>query len=96
MWPCTWGVGVPDRLPPVPSNVTGPLADWCRLAARQLNGEAYISKFSAANPNTSGLTGVPGNLAVNVGSASTWTRLWVMGGSVSSIETNTWQMFRTA
>jgi hypothetical protein len=86
----------PERIPQPPSYLTGALADWCRLVANQLNREAYISKFSAANPNTSGLTGIPGNLAVNIGSASTWTRLWVMGGSVASLETNTWQMFRTA
>jgi hypothetical protein len=69
---------------------------WLEQVRTQLNAEAFISKFSAANPNTSGVTGVPGNLLLNVGSASTWTRLWVMGGGVQSIETNTWQMFRTA
>jgi hypothetical protein len=87
---------MPNRLPPFPSNATGPLADWCRAAKKQLDGEGYISTFSAPNPNTSGLTGIPGNLAVNIGSASTWTRLWVMGGSTASIDTNGWQMFRTA
>lgn len=84
------------RLPPVPSGVTGPLADWCRLAVKQLNGEGYISLVSAANPNTSGFTGIPGNLLVNIGSASTWTRLWVMSGSVASRSTNSWQMVRMA
>ena len=80
----------------MPSSITGPLATYLNQIARQLNGEAYISKFSAANPNTSGLTGIPGDLALNVGSASTWTRLWVMGGATASIDTNGWQMFRTA
>lgn len=87
---------MPGRLPPIPSHITGPLVEVLRLWALQLNSEAYISKFSAANPNTSGLTGIPGDLAINVGSASTWTRLWVMGGSTASIDTNGWQMFRTA
>lgn len=84
------------RLPSIPSNLTGQLATVLRLWERQLNSEAFISKFSAANPNTSGLTGIPGNLAMNVGSASTWTRLWVMGGSVASIDTNGWQMVRVS
>jgi hypothetical protein len=86
----------PDRLPPVPSSATGPLAEYLRACIRILNAEAYISKFSAANPNTSGVTGIPGNLAVNVGSASTWTRLWILGGSTASVDTNGWQMVRMA
>jgi hypothetical protein len=86
----------PLRIPPVPSGLTGPLAEWCRTAARQLNAEAYISTFSAANPNTSGLTGIPGNLAVNIGSASTTSRLWILGGGIVSIDTNDWHPVRIA
>jgi hypothetical protein len=86
----------PPRIPPVPSSITGPIAQYLNLVARQLNAEAYISKVSAANPNTSGFTGIPGDLVVNVGSASTWTRLWVMGGSTASIDTNGWQIVRMA
>lgn len=89
-------MAIQPRLVTVPSSITGPVGNLLRLWERQLNAEAYLSRFSAANPNTSGLTGIPGNLAVNVGSASSWTRLWIMGGSVSSIETNTWQMVRMA
>jgi hypothetical protein len=89
-------MAIQSRLVPVPSSITGQVGNLLRLWERQLNAEAYLSRFSAANPNTSGLTGIPGNLAVNVGSASSWTRLWIMGGSVSSIETNTWQMVRMA
>jgi hypothetical protein len=87
---------MPNRIPPVPSGITGEIGRYLNQIARQLNAEAYISTFSAANPNTSGLTGIPGNLAVNIGSASTWTRLWIMGGSTASIDTNGWQMLRTA
>lgn len=82
-------------LPPVPSDLTG-LIRVLQVWHRQLTNELPISVFSAENPNTSGFTGIPGNLAVNIGSASTWTRLWIMGGSVASLETNTWQMVRTA
>jgi hypothetical protein len=84
------------RLPPVPSSITGEVARYLGQIVRQLNGEAYISKFSAANPNTSGLTGIPGDLAVNVGSASTSTRLWILEGATASIDTNAWRMLRIA
>jgi hypothetical protein len=86
----------PQRIPPVPSNATGPLADWCRLAARQLNQEVYISQFSGANPNTSGFSGQPGNLLVNIGSDSTSTRLWVMAGAQNSFDTDNWKPVRVA
>lgn len=86
----------PNRLPQVPSDATGPLADWCRLAVRQLNQEGYISIFSGANPNTSGLTGLPGNLAINIGSASTSTRAWILAGSVRSLDTDNWKPLRIA
>jgi hypothetical protein len=87
---------VPNRIPQPPSNLTGPIAEWCRAVARQLNQEGYISKFSGADPNTSGFTGIPGNLIVNVGSASTSTRLWVLAGSTASIDTNNWKPLRVA
>lgn len=84
-------VGRRVRLAPVPSHLTGPIAQTLRLWYEQLNNrEGYISIFSGADPNTSGFTGIPGNLLVNVGSASTWTRLWVQGGSVASISTTSW------
>jgi hypothetical protein len=84
------------RLPPVPSSITGEVARYLGQIVRQLNGEAYISKVSVANPNTSGVTGIPGDLLVNVGSASTSTRLWIMEGSTASIDTNAWRMLRIA
>lgn len=84
------------RLPPVPSGVTGPLADWCRLAARQLNGEAYISKFSGSAASLSAITGIPGDMVMNVGSASTATRLWIHKGSTASADTVNWSSVRIA
>jgi hypothetical protein len=82
------------RLPPIPSNATGPLADWCRLAARQLNSEAYISKFSGSDATLSSVTGIPGDLVINVGSASTSTRLWIKAGSTASASTINWVRVR--
>jgi hypothetical protein len=84
------------RIPPIPSSITGPVRAYLEQVRAQLNAEAYISKFSGANPNTSGYTGVPGNLLVNVGSASTSSRLWILEGSVQSLDTNAWRIVRIA
>jgi hypothetical protein len=86
----------PLRVPNVPSSITGALATYLGQIVRQLNQEAYISLFSGANPNTSGFTGVPGDLLVNIGSASTTSRLWILGGGIVSIDTNDWHPIRVA
>lgn len=85
-----------DRIPQPPSGVTGPVGEWMRQVARQLNSEGYISVFSGTNPNTSGVTGLPGNLLINIGSASSNSRLFVMGGSTRSSDTNNWFTIRIA
>ena len=87
---------MPNRIPPVPSGITGVLATYLNQMVRQLNSETYISTFSGANPNTSGVTGIPGNLLMNIGSASTSSRLWIMEGSTASIDTNGWRIIRIA
>lgn len=84
------------RIPQVPSGVTGPIGDYLRLVVKQLNAEGRISIFSAANPNTSGLSGLPGDIAVNIGSASTSTRAWVLAGAARSLDTNNWKPLRIA
>lgn len=84
------------RIPPVPSELRNPLADWCRQLERQLNSEGYISIYSGTNPNTSGITGLPGNLLVNIGSASTSSRVFVMSGAARSMDTNAWVVLRVA
>lgn len=87
---------IPPRIPPIPSSITGVVRAYLEVIRTQLNAEAYISKFSAANPNTSGLTGLPGSLAVNIGSASTSSRLWILEGSVASANTDAWRIVRIA
>ncbi len=85
------------RIPQPPGGIKDPVVfQYLNLVARQLNQEAFISLFSGTDPNTSGFTGIPGNLAVNIGSASTWTRLWVQAGSVASVSTTSWHPFRVA
>ena len=84
------------RLPPVPSTITGEIGQYLTLLVNRLNNEGFISLFSGANPNTSGFTGIPGNLLINIGSASTFTRLWVKGGAEASSSTISWSMVRIA
>jgi hypothetical protein len=87
---------IPERIPAVPSNIQGPIRDYLEVVRRQLNAEAYISKFSGTDPNTSGVSGVPGSLVVNVGSASTATRLWLKKGAAQSVSTISWVPLRVA
>ncbi len=72
-----------------PSSVTGELGAYLLDVWRVLNDIPSMSMFSGASPN-SVITGLPGDLAVNVGSASTSTRLWQMGGSVAQPSTTGW------
>lgn len=60
---------------------------------RQLTAEVPVSLFSGSNPNTSGFTGIPGNLLTNIRSASDTNRLWAMGGSGSASTTTGWRQF---
>lgn len=84
------------RIPPIPSGITGEIRNYLEQVRRQLNAEAYISKFSGTNPNTSGFTGIPGDLLINIGSASTSTRLWVKKGAGVSSSTISWVPVRIA
>jgi len=74
--------------------VTGPVRDWMNAVADHLNGLPTISVFSGLSPN-SAVTGVAGNLAVNIGSASTDSRLWVKGGSADVPSMTGWSVIRT-
>jgi hypothetical protein len=84
------------RLPQVPSTITGEIARYLGLVVKQLNGEAYISKFSGSAASLSAITGIPGDLVMNVGSASTATRLWIHKGSTASADTINWSSVRIA
>lgn len=86
----------PERIPAIPQAIQGPVRDYLEVVRRQLNAEGYISRFSGSNPNTSGFSGLPGDLLVGIGSASTSTRLWVLEGGVQSLSTNSWRPVRIA
>lgn len=81
-------------LPPPPSGLTGVIAEYLGQMCRVINQVPNVSYFSGTTPN-SVLTGVAGDLAVNVASASTDTRVWVKGGSVTQPNTSGWVTLRT-
>ena len=80
-------------LPLPPSSVTGPVAEYLHEIWRVVNKMPNISAFSGSSPN-SALSGVPGDLAVNTGSASTTSRLWIQGGSTRQPSTTGWAVVR--
>lgn len=57
--------------------------------AAALNALPQQSLFSGLSPN-SNVTGQPGDLVVNVGSASTSSRLWLLGGAGSALTNIGW------
>ena len=83
-----------ERIRQPPSGITGELRAWLQDVAEVLNDTPQLSYFSGTTPN-SALTGIAGDLAINVGSASTDTRLWIKGGSTSTIGTTNWVTLRT-
>ncbi len=80
-------------IPTPPSDLTGPLGEYLLVLWRTLNGMPNISAFSGTSPN-SAVTGLPGDLAVNIGSASTDSRLFVMGGSSRAPSITGWKTVR--
>lgn len=84
------------RIDNPPSSLTGPLGNYLSELARIINSTPNLSWFSGASPN-SALTGVVGDIAVNLGSASTSSRLWVKSGSAADAPSMTgWVIVRIA
>lgn len=82
-----------EKLPLPPSDVTGALGEWALKVWRVVNQMPTMSAFSGDSPNSS-VTGVPGDFAYNVGSASTDSRLWIKGGSVAEPSRTGWNVVR--
>ena len=82
------------NLPAPPSSITGPLGDYLHRIWRAFDDLPTLSYFIGTSPNST-LTGVPGDLAVNVGSASTDTRVWLKGGATRTPSTTGWVTLRT-
>ena len=77
-----------QRLPPPPSDVTGPLGTWLRQVWQAVEALPRLSVDSFDGTPNSRVSGLPGDLLVNIGSASTDSRVWVLGGGARSALTN--------
>jgi hypothetical protein len=75
-----------------PSGITGPLRVWLQGVVDHVNNTPTLSYFSGTSPIVSAVTGMAGDLAFNVGSASTSTRLWENVGT--SLNTVNWVAIR--
>ena len=85
------------RLPAPPSSITGVLGTWLR----ELHGvvealpNVSIASFGATDTPNSRVTGMSGDLCINVGSASTDSRAWILGGGTRSALTDQgWALLR--
>lgn len=65
-----------NRIPQPPSSITGPTRDYLAQIAEFINAQPYLSFFSGPNPNSI-VTGGCGSVAINLGSVSTLSRLWL-------------------
>ena len=79
-----------DRIRQPPSAFTGEQAIYLYEMARAINAIPAMSYFSGTNPNASGLTGLAGQLAVNVGTASNVSRFFVKYGSAANPDRLSW------
>lgn len=67
---------MPRRLPAPPSGITGPLGNWLREVHTLLESQPNISlvSFGATDTPNSRVTGMSGDMCINIGSASTDSR----------------------
>ena len=85
----TQQAGVPSRIQAPPPTGNQALDHWLRDLTAALNNIPRVSWFSGLTPN-SVHTGTAGDLAINLASASTHTRIWVMGGAPSYVTNKNW------
>ncbi len=74
------------RLPP--SGITGPVRDYFHEVHRVVNALPTFSFFSGSFPSS--VTGVAGDMAVNVAVASNVSRLFIHVGSASLPDKTSW------
>lgn len=80
-----------------PSDVTGPLGRWLRDVWQWVEAQPQwsLASFGPGNTPNSRVTGFPGSLCVNLASASTQSRLWLLGGGAPSVLTDQgWNLVR--
>lgn len=83
------------RVDDPPSSITGPTRVWLQQVVDAINGMPRVSVFSGVSPN-SVVTGMPGDVLVNLGSASTDSRVWVKGGGGVTVSNTGWVVVRIA
>mgnify|MGYP001590488465 CR=1 FL=1 len=86
----SWRRKVPDP----PSSFTGAERLWLSQVADAINQLPTFSRFSAAGTPNSYLSGLLGDLAFNMGSASSMSRLWVKIGPETGYSTTSWVAIR--
>jgi hypothetical protein len=72
-----------------PSGITGTLREYLTEISRAINDRPVMSYFSGTSPN-SVVSGYAGDIAINLGSASTSTRVWVLSGAPSTVTNQGW------
>ena len=77
------------RVPDPPSSITGVMARYLGELARAINDIPVLSYFSGTTPNSL-LSGYAGDIAINLTSTSTNSRVWVLGGSPSAVTNQGW------
>ena len=87
---------MPIRFPDPPSAFTGAALDYMRKVADTLRNMPSWSYGSVTTPNSL-ITGIKGDFFVNLGSASTWSRVWTKTGpDDGSASTVSWVVVRIA
>lgn len=74
--------------------VTGPLRQYLTQLADAVNQQPTFSRFSAGGTPNSYLSGLVGDFAFNMGSASSMSRLWVKIGPETGYSTTSWVAIR--
>ena len=80
------------RVTSPPSDITGALGTYLWEVARAINDIPQLSAFSGTDPNSGSNPGFPGDLLVNLTSATTDRRLYIMGGSRREKSTTGWTL----
>lgn len=83
--------GFQSRIQGPPPTGNQALDGWLRNVWILINNQPRLSWFSGTTPN-SVVTGTPGDLAINLVSGSTVTRMWIMGGAPSYVTNKGWVM----
>ena len=86
----TWRRKITDP----PSSFTGAARLWLTQLADAVNQMPTFSRFSASGTPNSYLSGQCGDFALNMGSSSSMSRLWIKIGPETGISTTSWVAVR--